>query len=309
MRIKFDFRFFLLVLFISNQMSAQTSYRNKQLAHDFLSYTYPHLVLDTILWEEQEKISSKIDDYFKEYGLEINNPDDYEYFLWNIDHQFKFLRRHILDRIKYQYETMPYDSLKRLVKGVNNGRGDQIIANSLYPRIKKLADKEIKDLHKYSIPKYLELIKKKHEPVDLKIFYNHYKAEAEGLPLEIYVETSNLDYLKVNILDKKNNKLLQPEGYTYDQIKSIVVVYGKQEFVFKPDPKIFLLPKQLTEVKSIYSKYNFRKIPEWKLSIREDDHKVSITLSNVVDATITKTKPRLYKKRKKRKIKNKKLIN
>jgi len=303
-------RFFISLLVIAFSYSgyAQFSTKRKKLAHDFLSYTYPHLVLDTILWEEQEKISSQIDKYFNDYGLKINNPDDYEYFMWNINHQFKFLRRHILDRIRYQYEQMPYDTLKKLVKGVNNGRGDRIITTSLYPRIKKLADQEIKDLYKFSIPNYLELIKKRHEPIDLKIFYNNYKAEAEGLPLDIYVETSNLDYLKVPILDKKNKKLFQPEGYTYDQIKSIVVVYGGQEFIFKPDPKIFLLPKQLTEVKSIYSKYNFRKIPQWKLSIREDDNKVSITLSNVVDATITKTKPRFYRKKKKR-FRKKKLHN
>ncbi len=300
---------YLLILFFflfSFSLKAQSYTKKKQLAHEFLSYTYPHLVLDTILWEEQEKISSNIEKYFKDYGLKINNPEDYEYFLWNINHQFKFLRRHILDRIRYQYEHMPVNALKKLIKGVNNGFGDKIITTSLYPRIKKLADQEVKDLYTYSIPKYLELIKKRHEPVDLKIYYNNYKAEAEGLPLDIYVETSNLDYLKVNILDKKNNKLLQPEGYTYDQIKSIVVVYAGQEFVFKPDPKIFLLPKQLTEVKSIYSKYNFKKIPEWKLSISENDHKISITLSNVVDATITKSKPKLIK-RKRRRLRNKKL--
>ncbi len=288
--------FFLLALFYLPIYSQQSTSK-KDLARFFLKYTYPHLVLDTILWEKQEKISSNVDDYFKEYGLKINNPDDYEYFLWNIDHQFKFLRQNILDQIKYQYERMPYDSLRRMVKGIKNGMGDKIIANSLYPRIKKLTEKEVADLHKYSIPHYLDIIRKKHEPVDLKIYYNNYKAEAEGLPLEIYVETSNIDYLKVNILDKKNNKLLQPDGYTYDQIKSIVVVYEDQEFVFKPDPKIFNLPKQLTEVKSIYSKYNFRKIPEWKLSIKEDDDKVKIKLSNVVDAVITKTKPKLVKKK------------
>jgi hypothetical protein len=307
MKLKRHLLFLSVIFFLSFQLSAQGIAKRKALAHRFLSYTYPHLVLDTILWEEQEKISSNIDNYFKEYGLKINNPDDYEYFLGNIDHQFKFLRKHILDQIRYQYEQMPYDSLKRLVKGVNNGLGDKIITTSLYPRIKKLAEKEIKDLHKYSIPKYLELIKKRHEPVDLKIFYNHYKAEAQGLPMEIYVETSNLDYLRVNILDKENNKLLQPEGYTYDQIKSIVVVYDGQEFVFKPDPKIFNLPKQLTEVKSIYSKYNFRKIPEWKLSILENDDRVTIKLSNVVDAIITKTKPRLEKRKKRKRIKNKKI--
>ena len=302
-------RFLILVLFvlIIFPASGQNFVRKKDLAQKFLTYTYPHLVIDTILWEEQEKISSNIDNYFKEYGLKINNPEDYEYFMWNINHQFKFIRQHILDQIKYQYRQMPYDSLKRLWNGLNHGKGDQIIATSLYPRIKKLTDKEIKDLHKYSIPNYLALIKKKHEPVDLKIFYNHYKAEAEGLPLEIYVETNNMDYLKVNILDKKNNKLLQPDGYTYDQIKSIVVVYGGQEFVFKPDPKIFLLPKQLTEVKNIYSKYNFRKIPEWKLSIVENDKEVSIKLSNVVDASITQTKPVLKKKRRKRRLKTKKI--
>ncbi len=299
-------RVFILILFTYTSLFAQHTGKRKALAHQFLSYTYPHLVLDTILWEEQEKISSNIDTYFKEYGLNVNTPEDYEYFLWNIDHQFKFLRRHILDRIRYQYEKMPYDSLKKMVRRINNGQGDQVIATSLYPRIKKLADKEVADLHKYSIPRYLELIKKKHEPVDLKIYYNHYKAEAKGLPLEMYVETNNLDYLKVNILDKENNKLLKPEGYTYEQIKSIIVVYNGQEFIFKPDPKIFLLPKQLTEVKNIYSKYNFRKIPEWKLSIKEDDDKVTIKLSNVVDAVITKTKPKLYKKRK-RKMRQKRI--
>jgi len=304
-------RYYLVVFlfFLSFHISAQNVLKKRQLAHQLLSYTYPHLVLDTILWKEQGRISSNIDRYFDKYGLNIHNPDDYEYFMGNVDHQFKFLRRHILNQIKYQYETMSYDSLKLLIKAIKNGKVDKIVRSSVYPRIKKLAEKEIGDLNKYSIPNYLSIIKKKHEPVDLHIFYNYYKADAQDLPLKIYVETSNMDYLKVNILDEKNNKLLQPEGYTYEQINAIVVVYGNQEFIFKPDPKIFLLPKQLTEVKNIYSKYNFRKIPDWKLSVIENNDKVSITLTNVVNATITKTKPRLYKKRKERKFNNRKMIN
>ena len=271
---KFRTKFYLLLILISfNNTIAQQivskSTKYKQMADYFLRFTYPHMILDTILWKEQEKISRNIDNYFKEYGLNINNPVDYEYFQWNINHQFKFIRKNILEQVKYDYRHKDYDSLKYLVKNLKNGKGDKMIMNSLYPMIKKLTDREIKDLHKFSIPKYLEIIKKRHEPVNLKTFYNNYKTETDKLNLDIYVETNNVDYLKVNILDKKNGKLLQPEGYKYDQIQSIVVVYKGQEFVFKPDPKIFLLPKQLTQMKNVYSKYNFRKIPEWKLSITE----------------------------------------
>ncbi len=273
------------------------STKRKEMAHYFLRFTYPHLVLDTILWKEQEKVSRNIEKYFKEYGLDINNPEDYKYFQWNIDHQFKFMRKNILEQVKYKYEHKKYDELKKLTKGVKNGKGDKIIMTSLYPMIKGLVDKEIHDLNKYSVPKYLEIIKKRHQPIDLKLYYNHYKTPAEKLPLEIYVTTNNVDHLKESILDKKNQKLLQPEGYKYEQIQSIVVVYKGQEFVFKPDPKIFLLPKQLTKMKNIYSDYNFRKIPEWKLSITEDDKFITVKLSNVVDAIIRKTKQKLQLKK------------
>ena len=289
---------FLLILTLIQAPVFSQTVKQKALTHEFIKYTFPHLVLDTILWKAQDSISNNIDNYFKEYGLKINNPEDYEYFQWNIDHQFKFLRKNILEQIKYHYEHKNINELKKIVKRIKNGKLDYIVTNELYPQIKKLADKEIQDLYKYSIPKYLEIIKKKHEPVDLKVFYNHYKTDAKDLPLNIYVETNNVDYLKVNILDKKNQKFLQPEGYTYDQIRSIVVVYKGQEFVFKPDPKIFNLPKQLTQMENIYSKYNFRKIPEWKLSISEDDDFITVRLTNVVDAKIRKTKPKLQKKKK-----------
>ncbi len=296
-------KFLLIVILVQVSMCSYSqdikskSAKQKEMANYFLRYTYPHLVLDTILWKEQEVVSRNIDKYFKNYDLNINNPVDYEYFQWNIDHQFKFMRKQILEQVKYEYQHKAYDEIKKLTKGIKNGKGDKVIMESLYPMIKRLADKEISDLHKYSIPKYLEIIKKRHQPVDLKLFYNHYKTPAEKLPLEIYVQTNNVDHLKENILDKKNQKLLQPEGYTYDQIQSIVVVYKGQEFVFKPDPKIFLLPKQLTQMKNVYSKYNFRKIPEWKLSISEDDKFVTIKLSNVVDAIIRKSKNKLQIKK------------
>ncbi len=291
-------KFILILLLLASLNNYAQSKKQKAYANEFIRYTYPHLVLDTILWKAQDSVANNIDNYFKAYGLKINNPEDYEYFQWNIDHQFKFMRKHILNQIKYHYEHQPEAELKRILKKIKNGKLDYMVTNELYPQIKKLAYKEIEDLYKYSIPKYLEIIKKKHEPVDLKIFYNHYKTEAKKLPLDIYVETNNADYLKVNILDKKNGKLLQPEGYTYEQIQSIVVVYKGQEFVFKPDPKIFNLPKQLTQMENIYSKYNFRKIPEWKLSISEDDNYITIKFTNVVDAMIRKTKPKLQKKKK-----------
>jgi len=296
-------RFFIISLLFISFANFGQSKKQKAYAYEFMKYTYPHLVLDTILWKAQDSIANNIDNYFKEYGLKINNPEDYEYFQWNIDHQFKFLRKHILDQIKYHYENQPEAEMKNILKKIKNGKLDYIVTHELYPQIKKLADKEIQDLHKYTIPKYLEIIKKKHEPVDLNVFHNHYKTEADKLPLDIYVETNNVDYLKVNILDKKNGKLLQPEGYTYEQIRSIVVVYKGQEFVFKPDPKIFNLPKQLTQMENIYSKYNFRKIPEWKLSISEDDDFITVRLTNVVDAMIRKTKPKLQKKKKIKRLK------
>jgi len=257
-------------------------------------------VLDTMLWKEEAKIFNNTELFFKKNNLDSYNSNDYRFFQSTVMQQFLFSKRHILDRIKYKYEHFSYEKLGNYIKEIKQGRRTQVIYSSgLYDDLKKLLTEEIQAINTQMVPKYLEIIVKRHRPVDLNLSYNGKKVKASDLDLDVLVKTKNADYKKISILDRENNQLKKPEGYTYDQIQKIIVVFKGQEFEFKPDSRIFLLPRNLMQVNNPLSRYSFEEIPEWNIDIKETNGTIGIRLTNVVEANVVKTKSISEKKIKK----------
>ncbi len=283
---------FSFLITFSMNINGQTA--KKRIARGNLFYKLVRVreVLDTMLWKEEAKIFNNTEKFFKEHGLDPNNGSDYEFFQSNIMHQFLFSKRHILERVRYKYQHYPYDELGKFINDIKQGKRQKVIFSSgLYSTLKKLLKAEMDGIRRETVPKYLEIIIKRHKPIDLQITYNGKKVKAADLDLEVMLETNNVDYKQVNILDKKNNQLIKPDGYTYEQIQQIIIKYKGDEFVFKPHEKIFNLPHNLMEVNNFISQYSFEEIPIWKIDIVETTTSIGIKLTNVVEANIVKSKP------------------
>jgi hypothetical protein len=272
----------------------QSQSKRKALSKKFVRKMHTHLIMDTIMWKEQAKVFNHIDEFFKSYNLDPNNADDYKYFTNNVQKQFTFARTHIYNQLLYKYKRYNYKELLKLLEQVNKGKRRKVMYSSgYYPELKALMSKEMNDIHKYTIPKYLEIIKRKHQPIPIEIVINNKKIKATDVDIDMFVNTGNVDYQKVPVLSKDTNEIMKPNGYTYDQIVNITVYYKGMEFVFTPDEKIYNLPKNLTEVNSFISKYSYQNIPKWKLRIYDNKEKVSVQLTNVVSAKIVKSKPKI----------------
>jgi len=279
----------LTLLFFSITIFGQDMAKREKLAKRFVRDVRTHLVMDTIIWKEQSKVFNKLEQNFKDYGLDTSVAEDYNYFLDKMEQQFKFLRDHIYKQVIYTYQHRDYKEVEGYIAQIKSGKRRKVIYSSgLYPTIKKLLTKEIYDVHKYSIPKYLEIIKRRREPVPLVLKVNNKKVSAKDIDLKIFVITNNFDYTKVNILDEENSILLKPKGYTYKQIQKIMVEYKGKKFTFKPDDSIKYLPKNLAELNNLMSKYSFEQIPEWKMDINEDGHKISVKMESVIEASVIK---------------------
>ncbi len=250
-------------------------------------------VLDTILWKKEGKIFSQTEKFFIDHNLDPNNGRDYEFFQSNIMQQFLFSKRHILEVIRYEYQHRPYKELNKYVNRIKKGKRKAVIYESgLYKMINEMIDNELSLIRDKTVPKYLEIIMKRHQPIDLNLKYNNKPVKAADLDLDIVVLTNNADYRRVSILDKENNKLLKPEDrFTYEQIQKILIVYKGMEFEIKPDERIYNLPRNLMKINNILSDYSFEEIPEWELEIVETHTSVGVKLVNVVEANIVKSKP------------------
>ena len=282
---------FILLWVITFTTFAQSGKKNIAKGNEFLKLIRVREVLDTILWKEEAKIFNNTDRIFKENGLDPKNGPDYEFFQFNVMQQFLFSKRHILKQLRYQYQHFPYEELKKYIREIKKGKRNKVIYSSgLHTTIKRLVKRELDGIHEEIIPKYIDFILKKYKPVDLSITYNGKQKKAADLDLKVLVVTNNTDYRVVNILDKENNQLLKPQGYTYEQIQEIIIIFQGEEYIFKPNEKIFRLPRRLTEVKNFTSQYSFEEISKWKIDINETSHNTSIKLTNVVEAHIVKTK-------------------
>jgi len=281
-----------ILIFFSLAVSAQSMAKRKARGNLFYKKIRVREVLDTMLWKEEAKIFNRTEKFFKANNIRTDIAEDYDFFQSNIMQQFLFSKRHILKRIKYKYQHLPYDELGRYINEINKGRRQKVIFSSgLYSDLKALLDEEMGQIKKYIVPKYLEILVKKHRPIDLKLHKNGRPVLAKDLDLEVFVVTNNADYQKVNILDKENNRLLKPDGYKYEQIKKLIIEYKGKEFVFKPAEYIENLPHSFKEVNNFISKYSFEEIPEWEIKIIETGTSTGIKLVNVVEANIVKTKP------------------
>ncbi len=286
-------KFFILLLLLSFFSAfSQGMAKREALAKRFIRDAHTHLMMDTILWKHQANVSGHVDDYFKKYELDASIAEDYDFFQKSIQNQFTFARDNIYKQAIYEYKHHDYNSLQNYIKQIEKGKRKQVVKTSgLYSFVNNLLKKELSDIYKYSIPKYLEFIRKRRMPTPLVIKLNGKKISPKDIDLHIYAVTKNFDYQKVDILDRDKSLLLKPAGYTYKQIIKLVVEYKGQKFDFKPDKKIFDLPRKLTEVNNFMSKYSYEEIPEWKIGVSEKGNTVGIVLENVVQATIVKTKP------------------
>ncbi len=293
--------YLLLLIFIFPGIAGAQSFKKRvALSKQFLKKVRVKEVLDTILWDKESAIFGKTEERFKQKKLDVYNREDYEFFQSSLMHQFLFSKRHILNRVRYHYRHVPYDSLKHYVQQIDKGKLQTVISSSgLYDLLMKLIDNEIKQIENVTIPKFLEYLVNKHKPVDLKIKYNGRLVSARKLNLDIQVETNNADYKRVSILDKKHNKILKPEGYTYKQIQKIIVKYKGRKFAFKPDEQINLYPSQFKELNSVVSKYSYNKIPVWHLDILETRGNIGVKLTNVIE--VKDVKPKVVKKKEKQK--------
>ena len=272
-------------------MHAQSFKKRKALSKQFLKKVRVREVLDTMLWDKESAIFNQTEKWFKERKLNVYNREDYEFFQSSLMHQFLFSKRHILNRISYHYSHVPYDTLKNYVEQIDKGKRQEVIISSgLYDRLKKMLHKELKQIRNVTVPKYLEYLVNKHKPVDIKITYNNKSVPASKLNLDILVETNNVDYKRVSILDKKHNKILKPEGYTYQQIQKIIVKFKGRKFEFKPDEHIDFYPRQFKELNSVISKYSYNKIPVWHLDILESGGNIGVKLTNVIEVKAVKGK-------------------
>ena len=293
--------YLLLLIFIFPGIAGAQSFKKRvALSKQFLKKVRVKEVLDTILWDKESAIFDKTEERFKQKKLDVYNREDYEFFQSSLMHQFLFSKRHIHNRVRYHYRHVPYDSLKHYIQQIDKGKLQTVIRSSgLYDLLMKLIDKEIKQIENVTIPKFLEYLVNKHKPVDLKIKYNGRLVPARKLNLDIQVETNNADYKRVSILDKKHNKILKPEGYTYKQIQKIIVKYKGHKFAFKPDEQINLYPSQFKELNSVVSKYSYNKIPVWHLDILETSGNIGVKLTNVIE--VKDVKPKVVKKKEKQK--------
>ena len=282
---------FFSLIFIS-QISAQSYKKRLALSKEFLKKVRVREVLDTMLWDKESAIFNQTEKWFKEKKLDVYNGKDYEFFQSSLMHQFLFSKRHILNRIKYHYQHVDYKLLQKYVNQLNKGKLQEVIHTSgLYDLLNQMLTKELNQVKKMTVPKYLQFLVHKHKPVDLKIQYNNKPVDARKLDLDILVETNNADYKQVSILDKKHNQILKPEGYTYQQIQKIVVKFKGQKFEFKPDEQINLYPHQFKELNSMISKYSYNQIPVWHLDILESNGHIGVQLTNVIEAKVIKEKP------------------
>jgi len=286
-------RFFISLLLLAFFSSFSQGMAKKELlAKRFIRDAHTHLMMDTILWKHQANISGHVDDYFKKHELDTSIAEDYDFFQSSIQNQFTFARDNIYNQAIYEYKHHDYKNIQAFIKQIEKGKRKQVVRTSgLYQFVDSLLRKELRDIYKYSIPKYLEFIKKRRMPTPLVIKLNGKKISPKDMNLHIYAVTKNFDYQMVDILDKDKSLLLKPAGYTYKQIIKLVIVYKGQKFNFKPDKRIFDLPKKLTEVNNFMSKYSYEEIPEWKIGVTEKGNIVGIVLENVVQATIVKSKP------------------
>jgi len=283
---------FLIVIF-TFIFSGYSQKPKKRLAlgKTFLKKVRVREVLDTMLWDYETKIFNQTEDLFKKNKLDVYKDNDYEFFQSALMHQFLFSKRHILNRVDYHYKHIDYKTLEKYIKRIDKGQLQAVILESgLYDMLKKLLQQEMTQVEKMTVPKYLQFLVNRHKPVPLKIKHNGKEVPASKLDLNIYVETNNADYKRVAILDKKNNTILKPEGYTYDQIQKIVVEYKGQQFDFKPDKAIDLYPRQFKEVNSMISKYSFNEIPVWDLDVVESNGHIGVQLTNVVESKVIKSK-------------------
>ena len=282
---------FFSLIFVS-QISAQSYKKRLALSKEFLKKVRVREVLDTMLWDKESAIFNQTEKWFKEKKLDVYNGKDYEFFQSSLMHQFLFSKRHILNRIKYHYQHVDYKLLQKYVNQLNKGKLQEVIHTSgLYDLLNQMLTKELNQVKKMTVPKYLQFLVNKHKPVDLKIQYNNKPVDARKLDLDILVETNNADYKQVSILDKKHNQILKPEGYTYQQIQKIVVKFKGQKFEFKPDEQINLYPHQFKELNSMISKYSYNQIPVWHLDILESNGHIGVQLTNVIEAKVIKEKP------------------
>jgi len=284
-------KIFLFIILLSSLTSySQNAKKRIQRGNLFLEKIHVREVLDTILWAEEAKIFNQMQTLFKERNLDPDNPKDYEFFQSNLMQQFLFSKMHILDRIRYKYQHYSYEDLGRYINDIDQGKRQQVVYESnLYATIKELLSVELSQIENYTVPGFLDVLVKKHQPVKLKLKHNNRNIKAEDIDFDVIVETNNVDYKQVHILDKKNNQLLKPEGYTYDQIQKITIIYKGHRFDFKPDEKIQNLPKSLREVNSFISRYSYEEIPFWNIEIQEVGHSIGIKLTNVVSVKSVKT--------------------
>ncbi len=282
---------FIVVFLLPVHLHAQRFKKRKALSKEFLKKVRVREVLDTMLWDKETAIFNQTEKWFKQRKLDVYNREDYEFFQSGLMHQFLFSKRFILNRVRYHYSHVSYDSLKNYIKQIDRGKRQEVILSSgLYDMLKKMLKKELRQIRQVTVPKYLDYLENKHKPVDLKITYNNKPVRASKLNLDILVETNNVDYRRVSILDKKHNKILKPEGYTYQQIIKIIVKFKGRKFEFKPDEHIDLYPRQFKELNSVISKYSYNKIPVWHLDILETGGNIGVKLSNVIEVKAVKGK-------------------
>jgi len=281
----------LFIFLTSLSLYSQSAKKRLARGRTFYKLIRAREVLDTMLWKKEAEIFDNTERFFKNHHLDPDNGSDYEFFQSGMMQQFLFSKRHILDRIKYQYNHKPYEDLGNWIEQIKKGHRNEVIFSSgLYDNLNKLLVEEMQAIKTQMVPKYLDIIVKKHRPVDLKLTYNGRPVKASDLDIDVVLETKNADYQRVSILDKKNNRLLKPEGYTYDQIIQLHIIFKGKEFDFKPDENIFVLPHNLMEVNNFISRYSFEEIPVWEIHIVETSRSTGIKLVNVVEANVVKTK-------------------
>ncbi len=283
--------FLILTLFFSHTTYSQ-SYKKRLLkSKEFLQKVRAREVLDTMLWDREAAIFNNTEKLFKQNKLDVNNPEDYEFFQSGLMHQFLFSKRHIYKRVKFHYEHVDYALLQKYINRINKGQIKTVIFDSgLYQMLDKLLNEEFTQIEKMTMPKYIEFLVNKHKPVPLTLTYNKKPVNAVDLDMDVLVETNNADYKKVSILDKKNNQILKPDGYTYEQIQKIIIRFKGQSFEFKPDSIINYYPRQFKELNSMISKYSFNQIPVWQIDVVETNGHVGVKLTNVVESKIIKAK-------------------
>ncbi len=282
----------VLLLVLSIGLSSAQSLKKRQIeAKNFVKNVRIREVLDTMLWAKEAAIFNNTEKLFKQNGLDIKKDHDYDFFQSRLMHQFLFSKRAIIKQVEYHYKHIPYEQIVAYNKAIKKGKLQQVIHDSgLYEMLLRLLDEELSQVKQRTIPKYIEFLVNKHKPIPLKITYNGNQTKIERLPLDIFVVTNNADYKKISILDKKKGVILKPDGYTYDQIQKIVVVYKGQTFDFKPDKAVDLYPHQFKEVNSMISKYSYNQIPVWQLDILEHHHTIGIKLTNVVESKVVKSR-------------------